>query len=138
MKVKKDKNFFRSDCPISSALDLFGDKWSLLIIRDIAYFGERTFKDFSEAAEGISSSRLADRLSKLESLGVLTKSNHPTNRKVYLYNLTTKGFDLFPIIAEYVLWSNKYLYDYISEPAKEFAKMLQSDREGTLNQFMKK
>lgn len=138
MKAKNKEKKFRSDCPISSALDLFGDKWSLLIIRDLVYFGERTFKDFSGAAERISSARLSDRLCKLEVLGLLTKSNHPTNKKVYLYNLTAKGMDLFPVIAEYVKWSNKYLHDHIAEPAKQFAQNLEEDREGTLNQFMRK
>ncbi|MBL4703095.1 MAG: helix-turn-helix transcriptional regulator [Flavobacteriales bacterium] len=138
MKAKKDKNNFRSNCPISSALDLFGDKWSLLVIRDLVYFGERTFKDFSGAAERISTARLSDRLCKLEKLGILTKSGHPTNKKVYLYNLTAKGMDLFPVIAEYVKWSNKYLNDHIDVAAKEFAQKLEKDREGTLNQFMKK
>lgn len=138
MKAKKEKNIFRSDCPISSALDLFGDKWSLLIIRDLVYFGERTFKNFSEADEKISSARLSDRLCKLDKLGLLIKSKHPTNKKVYLYNLTEKGKDLFPVIAEYIRWSNKHLNDHIAEPAKKFAQMLEQDRETTLNQFMSK
>ena len=138
MKAIKDKKNFRSDCPISSALDLFGDKWSLLIIRDLVYFGERTFKDFSGAAEKISTARLSDRLCKLENLELITKSNHPTNKKVYLYNLTAKGMDLFPVIAEYIKWSNKYLNDHIAEPAKQFAQNLETDREGTLSQFMKR
>lgn len=138
MEVKKEKKIFRSDCPISSALDLFGDKWSLLIIRDLVYFGERTFKDFSNAAEKISSARLADRLCKLDKLELITKSKHPTNKKVYLYSLTNKGLDLFPVIAEYVSWSNKYLNDHIAEPGKEFAKNLENNREETLNQFMKR
>lgn len=138
MKAIKEENNFRSDCPISSALDLFGDKWSLLIIRDLVYFGERTFKDFSNAAEKISSARLADRLCKLDVLGLIKKSNHPTNKKVYLYSLTEKGLDLFPVIAEYVRWSNKYLNDHIAEPAKEFAQNLENNREEILNQFMKR
>lgn len=137
MKAKKEENIFRSNCPISSALDLFGDKWSLLIIRDLVYFGERTFKDFSSAAEKISSARLADRLCKLEVLALIIKSNHPTNKKVYLYTLTTKGMDLFPVIAEYIKWSNRYLNDHIAEPAKVFAQNLEKDRVGTLNEFMK-
>jgi len=138
MKAKNEKTVFRSDCPISSALDLFGDKWSLLIIRDLVYFGERTFKDFSNAAEKISSARLSDRLCKLESLELLVKTNHPTNKKVFLYNLTQKGMDLFPVIAEYTRWSNKYLNHQINEPAKEFAKNLEADREGTLKGFMER
>ena len=133
MEAKKEKKgIHRSDCPISSALDFFGDKWSLLIIRDIVYFGERTFKDFSQADEGISSARLADRLTRLESLGIITKRNHPENKKVYLYNLTQKGLDLFPIIAEYILWSDKYLNDHISEQAKAFAAQLKANKQATI------
>lgn len=135
MEAKKEKKF-RSDCPISSALDLFGDKWSLLIIRDLVYFGERTFKDFSNADEKISSARLSDRLCKLEVLGLLLKSNHPTNKKVFIYRLTPKGMDLFPVIAEYVRWSNKYLNEHINEPGKQFSQQLDEDREGTLSKFM--
>ncbi|MBD0403500.1 helix-turn-helix domain-containing protein [Flammeovirga sp. EKP202] len=138
MKAKKKKENFRSDCPISSALDLFGDKWSLLVIRDLVYFGERTFKDFSNADEKISSARLSDRLCKLEVLDLIIKSNHPTNKKVFVYRLTEKGMDLFPVIAEYVRWSNKYLNDHINEPAKQFSKQLEEDREGTLLKFMQK
>lgn len=136
MKAKNDTTNFRSDCPISSALDLIGDKWSLLIIRDMAYFGERTFKDFANAAERISTARLSDRLCKLETLGLITKSNHPTNKKVFLYALTQKGMDLFPIIAEYIRWSNKYLNYHIADEAKAYAAMLNKDRQAALDQFM--
>ena len=138
MKAKKGENIFRSDCPISSALDLFGDKWSLLIIRDLVYFGERTFKDFSNADEKISSARLSDRLSKLDNLDLLKKTKHPTNKKVFIYSLTEKGMDLFPVIAEYVRWSYKYLNEHMPEPAKQFAKSLGENREETLKQFMKR
>ncbi len=138
MKAKSEEINFRSKCPISSALDLFGDKWSLLIVRDLVYFGERTFKEFSNADEKISSARLSDRLHKLDNLGLLNKVNHPTNKKVFIYSLTEKGVDLFPVIAEYVRWSNKYLSEHLTEPAKQFARNLEEDREGTLNQFMKR
>ncbi len=127
----------RSDCPISSALDFFGDKWSLLIIRDIMFFGERTFKNFSDESEGISSSRLSERLTRLESLDIITKKRHPTNKKVYLYNLTQKGVDLFPIIAEYVLWSDKYLDTHISPQSKAFAKQLKGSKEETIKYMAK-
>lgn len=138
MKAKKKENSFRSDCPISSALDLFGDKWSLLIIRDLVYFGDRTYKDFSNAAEKISSARLSDRLCKLNELDLIIKSNHPTNKKVFIYSLTEKGMDLFPVITEYVRWSNKHLNEHINEPGKEFARNLEKNREQTLDQFMKR
>lgn len=128
---------FRSTCPISSSLDLFGDKWTLLIVRDLLYYGSRTFKDFSQSNEHISSARLAERLKKLEQIEALIKENHPTNKKVFNYSLTQKGKDLAPIIVDYIAWGNKYLEDHISEESKEFAKNLENDREGTLRQIMK-
>jgi len=86
----------------------------------------------------ISSARLADRPCKLEVLELLTKSNHPTNKKIYQYNLTEKEMNLFTIIAEYIKWSNKHLNDHIAEPAKQYAQMLEKDREATLEKFMNK
>ncbi len=136
MKAKNNKEIFRSTCPVSSALDFFGDKWSLLIVRELILYGERTFKDFNGINEKISTARLSDRLSKLEFLGILTKSNHPTNKKVFLYNLTKKGMDLTPIIAEYISWGYKYLNDHISEESKKIAEKLKVDRDGTLNEIM--
>ncbi len=136
MKAKKNKEIFRSTCPVSSSLDLLGDKWSLLIVRELVNYGERTFKDFTQINEKISTARLSDRLSKLESLGILTKSNHPTNRKVFLYNVTKKGMDLAPIIVEFISWGYKYLNDHISESSKKMAEKLKNDRDGTLNEIM--
>jgi DNA-binding HxlR family transcriptional regulator len=136
MKAKYNKDIFRSNCPVSSALDLLGDKWSLLIARELIVYGERTFKDFNQINEKISTARLSDRLSKLESIGILTKSNHPTNRKVFLYNITEMGMDLAPIIAEYISWGYKYLNNHISEDSKILAEKLKTDREGTLNEIM--
>ena len=129
-----EKNF-RSTCPISTGLDLFGDKWSLLIVRDLLYHGKRTFKDFSTSGENISSARLSDRLGKLEKQEILTKTNHPTNKKVFIYQLTQKGKDLAPIIAEFVLWGDKYLHNHISEFSKSLAKQLRDDKEQVLTQF---
>lgn len=115
---------FRSSCGISSGLDLFGDKWSLLIIRDLLQYEVRTFKDFAEAGEKISSARLSDRLQKLEKWEVITKEKHPTNKKVFLYKLTQKGKDLSPVVAELLKWSYKYLNFHISENSKKMAKNL--------------
>ncbi len=129
------KSSFRSSCPISSSLDLFGDKWSLLIVRDLLRYGERTFKDFTDAGENISSARLAERLKRLEELEVLTKTNHPTNKKVFIYRLTQKGMDLAPIVAELILWSNKYLNHHISPSSKSLAKQLLIGKEAMLKQF---
>lgn len=127
---------FRSNCPVSSALDLFGDKWSLLIIRELITYGERTFKDFNNINENISTARLSDRLKKLEKLEVITKSNHPTNKKVFLYNLTKKGKDLAPAIAEFYIWSYKYLDKHISEDSKIMAERLLKNRDKTLHDLL--
>lgn len=128
---------FRSTCPISSGLDLFGDKWTLLIVRDLLDFGKRTFKDFMQADEHISSARLTDRLKKLDSAGILIKEQHPTNQKVFIYSLTQKGKDLAPLIADILSWSAKYLPEHVSPETHAFAEKLEIDREAAIAQFVK-
>jgi DNA-binding HxlR family transcriptional regulator len=98
----------RSGCPISIALDIFGDTWSLLIVRDLMFKGYRTFNEFLAAGEGIASNILTDRLSKLEASGILTKTPDPDDARRYQYRLTEKGIDLAPALVEIVLWSARY------------------------------
>ncbi len=129
--MKKFKK--RSDCPISSALDIVGDKWSLLIIRDIALQGKHTYNEFLKSEEGIATNVLADRLSMLEAFGILAKEDHPVSKAKIFYKLTEKGQDLLPVLMEIILWSDKYLE--IAPQAKEFAKMLRNDKEAILNQM---
>ena len=126
------EDIFRSTCPISSTLDLFGDKWTLLIVRELLYHGSRTFKDFIGIDEKIPSSRLADRLKKLENMDALTKENHPTNKKVFIYKLTQKGKDLAPVVVDLIAWGNQYLEDHISEESKAFMKNIKENREAVL------
>src|SRR5687768_10629590 len=102
-KVKK-----RSDCPISSALDIFGDKWSLLIIRDIAFSNKTAYGDFVQSDEKIATNILADRLAILEWAGIILKEDHPEKKSKFVYKLTQKGIDLIPILLEIILWSDKY------------------------------
>lgn len=103
-----EKNF-RSGCMISSALDLFGDKWSLLIVRDMLMHKKKTYKEFVASKESVATNLLASRLKMLESIQVITKRKLPTNKKENIYLLTEKGLDLTPIIFELVLWSDKHL-----------------------------
>ena len=117
----------RSLCPISSALDIIGDKWSLLIIRDIVFEGKKTYGEFAKSEERMASNILADRLSMLEWVVILTKEDNPENKKVPVYYLTQKGADLIPVMAEMILWSDKY--NEISEQAKQFAQMLKQNKE---------
>ena len=103
------KNNFRSTCPITSSLDVLGDKWTLVIGKHMLLEHKETFKDFVESEEGIASNILSDRLKMLEALEVITKEKHPTNRKTNIYRLTEKGIALTPAIIEFALWSDEHL-----------------------------
>ena len=98
---------FRCKCPISSALDIIGDKWTLLIIRDMIFDHKKTFKDFSTSAESIASNILSARLKMLEEVGIIRKSKMEGNQKSNIYTLTEKGLGLLPVIAEITLWSDE-------------------------------
>lgn len=99
----------RSDCPISCSLDIFGDKWSLLIIRDMMFFNKSTYGDFLKSAEGIATNILAARLQGLEENKMIEKLEHPESKAKILYKLTQKSIDLLPIIVEIHLWAEKYI-----------------------------
>lgn len=128
--MKKKKIEHRSDCPISTALDIFGDKWSLLIIRDMIFKGKNTYGDFLESGEKIATNILADRLALLEWAGIISKHKHPDSKAKILYKLTSKGIDLIPVLVEIIAWSDKY-YD-VHPQAKEFAKALKKDKEAVI------
>lgn len=98
----------RSDCPLNFGLELFGDRWSLLIIRDLMFFGKRYYSEFLTSAEGISTNILADRLAMLEEAGIIRRSRDEAHRQKLIYSLTEKGIDLLPVIIDIGLWSDKY------------------------------
>ena len=100
---------FRSGCPLASTLDIVGDKWSLLIVRDMLFQGKKTFKDFSTSPEGIAPGILSSRLKWLEENELITKQKLPGNQKENIYLLSEKGIELAPIITEIILWSDKNL-----------------------------
>jgi DNA-binding HxlR family transcriptional regulator len=95
----------RSECPIASALDLVGDKWSLLLIRDIGLFGKHRNKDFQTASEGIPSNILADRLKRMTTYGLLEKRRYQEHPPRYEYHLTRQGEALLPVVRELAKWS---------------------------------
>ncbi|MCE7997604.1 MAG: helix-turn-helix transcriptional regulator [Rhodobiaceae bacterium] len=99
----------RSTCPLASTLDLVGDKWSLLIIRDLVYFGTCTFKKFQSAAEKIPAKTLADRLKKLEALGIISKQPYQTRPLRHEYELTEKGLALLPALKALTLWGQAHI-----------------------------
>ncbi|MBF4470604.1 winged helix-turn-helix transcriptional regulator [Flavobacterium sp. HJJ] len=98
----------RSDCPISCTLDVFGDKWSLLIIRDMMFRQKSTYGEFLKSEEKIATNILASRLQNLEENKLIEKLEHPESKAKVLYKLTQKAIDLLPIIVEMHLWADKY------------------------------
>lgn len=106
------KKEFRSGCPISSALDVVGDKWSLLIIRDMLVKHKKTFKEISNSDEKIAPSILSARLKLLESYKLIFKTKVPDNKKENIYLLTEKGIRLTPIIIEFSLWGNSNMREF--------------------------
>lgn len=98
----------RSSCPINVALEVFGDRWSLLIVRDLLFKGRHTFRDFATAEERIATNVLTDRLAKLEAEGLVHRRPDPDDGRRVRYDLTPKGLDLAPVLVEMILWSAKY------------------------------
>ena len=103
---------FRCDCPITSALDILGDKWMLVIIKQMLIEGMETFKEFTESDEAIATNILSSKLKCLEQYGLIERKDHPTNKKTKLYHLTEKGLSLAPVIVELALWSDQNLREF--------------------------
>lgn len=117
----------RSDCPINFGLELFGDRWTLLIIRDIMFKGRHYFGDFVQSEEKIATNLLADRLAMLEKSGIISKAQDKNHKQKIVYSLTRKGIDLMPMLVEMIIWSAKY--DKDSGVEKEFVKSYHQDRD---------
>ncbi|MEQ8935054.1 MAG: helix-turn-helix domain-containing protein [Amphiplicatus sp.] len=100
----------RSGCPINLTLEVVGDKWSLIVLRDIIFGGRRHFNELlAGSEEGISSNILADRLKTLLAARILSKGNDPTHKQKAIYSLTERGIELLPILAQMSSWGRKYL-----------------------------
>lgn len=98
----------RSACPLNASVEMLGDRWSLLILRDMMIWGFKSFKEFLGSHEKIASNILADRLRKLEDCGIITSSPDPSDGRKQIYTLTAKGIDLAPVLAEMVLWAARH------------------------------
>lgn len=98
----------RSGCPLNAALEALGDRRSLLIVRDMAFNGATTYREFLEAGEAIATNILADRLKRLERQGVAEKSRDPGESRGWIYTLSPKGLDLLPALVELILWGARY------------------------------
>ena len=126
----------RSHCPIAFALDIFGDKWSLLVLRDLLFMGKRHYHEFLASEEGISTNILADRLRRLEADGLIAKVRDRKNRRQYVYRPTQKGLDLLPITLEIIRWSAKHDSQTAAPPS--FIRRLRRDREGLISEITAK
>ncbi|PIY08734.1 MAG: transcriptional regulator [Flexibacter sp. CG_4_10_14_3_um_filter_32_15] len=122
------ENNFRSSCPLVSALDVIGDKWSLIIVRDMLLGGKKTFKEFSASQEGIATNLLSSRLKMLECFDLISKRKLPKNKKENIYLLTEKGLDLTPIITDIILWSDKHVRQFNTKMLQISDKGFDADR----------
>lgn len=121
----------KSNCPINSVLELFGDKWAFLIVRDLMFNGKHYYGEFLNSEEKISTNILADRLSLLEESEIITKTKDPDHKSKFVYRLTQKGIDLLPILLEFILWSSKYDNEVAID--KEFVEAIQKNKIKMLN-----
>ena len=117
----------KSHCPVNFALETFGDTWSLLIVRDIVFWGKKTYGEFLDSGEGIATNVLAARLAHLEQKGIVFKGPHETDKRKEIYTLTEKGLGLIPILLEMSGWSSTY--DDKTIAPKQFVAAVYADRE---------
>lgn len=127
MKRAKDK----SHCPVNFALETFGDAWSLLIVRDIVFWGKKTYGEFLNSGEGIATNVLAARLAHLEQEGILSRGPHETDRRKEVYTLTEKGLGLIPVLLEMSGWSARH--DPQTTAPKQFVDAVYADRTKMFN-----
>lgn len=128
-----NKMKYRSHCPINFAQETFGDKWSLLVIRDLMFKGKKYYGDFMASDEKISTNILADRLEKLEINGLVMKKVDEENNAKKVYSLTQKGIDLMPMLLDMIAWAAKY--DNQTEAPKEFITRLKNDKEALIREL---
>ena len=117
-----------SDCLVAFGVNIFGDRWTLLIIRDLILYGKRTFSAFSDSDENIATNILTDRLKRLEGEGIVTRTRDPENGKSYIYTLTAKGFGLAPVIFEILKWSAQYTE--LNSQRQALLHQIETDRDG--------
>ncbi|TDG07052.1 transcriptional regulator [Paraburkholderia guartelaensis] len=118
------KEDVRSHCAVNYGVEIFGDRWSLLIVRDIVFTGKKTYGEFLKSEEGIATNVVASRLAFLEEQGILARAPNPNDRRKDFYTLTEKGLDLIPILLNIVLWSAKHDSKSYMRRHKEFAARL--------------
>jgi DNA-binding HxlR family transcriptional regulator len=108
----------RSYCPINLSLEIFGDAWTLLVLRDMMFGGKRHFRELLASEEGISTNILTDRLERLQSTGLLTKADDPSHAQKAIYSLTEKAIELLPVIVQIGAWGSRWVPDAKKQDAE--------------------
>jgi DNA-binding HxlR family transcriptional regulator len=121
----------RSNCPISYALDMFGDKWTLIVVRDLMFKGKQRYGELLASPERIATNMLADRLETLQENGIVRVTPDPKRVGGVLYHLTEKGIALVPVLVEMICWSAKHDPDTATD--KAFLKSVAADRDGLIH-----
>lgn len=126
----------RSSCPISFALDCFGDRWSLLVVRDLLFKGKCRYQELRHTEEGIASNILSDRLRSLEAAGIIERNVARRNAGGVTYRLTPRGLDLAPMLVEMIVWSAAHDPTTAADP--EFVAAARTDREALLDEIARR
>src|SRR5690348_5740386 len=134
MPQKKRSEERRSGCPLNASVEMLGDRWSLLIIRDMMLLGRRTFKEFLASYERPATNILADRLRKLEACGILRAERDPADGRKVIYLLTPKGMDLAPVLAEMVLWAGRHE----KTENRPLVRLMQKDKQKFIRQIRRR
>ncbi|GAB6262317.1 helix-turn-helix transcriptional regulator [Photobacterium sp. CCB-ST2H9] len=124
----------RSNCPISNVLDIVGDKWSLLILRDLIFFGKHSYSELQHSEERMATNILSSRLERLEKDGLITKQTDVNDKRKKRYALTQAGKDMLPILLEMIIWSSKY--DPNTNAPTQVIERAQNDRENLINDLL--
>lgn len=133
-KNARQKSPRRSLCPLNASVEMLGDRWSLLILRDMMIRGARTFKELLEAPEGIATNILTDRLARLAADGIISQRADPSDRRKVIYALTRKGIDLAPVLAEMVLWAARHE----QTGNQPLIRRLKADKQGMIDEVRRR
>lgn len=126
----------RSECPVANGLEILGDRWTLLIVRDLLFTNRSEFGHFLNSGEGISTNILSERLERLQCHGIISKQPHPEHGKKFTYQLTTAGLKLAPTIIELTLWAAQNIEDTSAPPG--FLDMMKNNRKKLINLINKR
>jgi len=129
-----NSKFCRSNCPINFVLEIFGDKWTLLIVRDLMFKGKSSYTEFLQSDEKVSTNILADRLKKLENNGIVEKAIASENRSKLIYALTERGKELLPIMLEITAWSAKH--DSVTNTPASFLSEFTSSKQEIITKIL--